>query len=74
MQKVRGPTITYLSESSVGAWARNIRMALKLSQEEVAAMAGVPTADVDAFENTIPVPLDSRRRIVKLLYAARNIR
>jgi len=49
-------------------------MALKLSQEEVAAMAGVPTADVDAFENTIPVPLDSRRRIVKLLYAARNIR
>ena len=63
-----------MPEASIGSWAKSIRTALKLSQEELAAMTGVPVMDIDAFENSIPVSTDSWRRIIKLLYAARNVR
>jgi len=71
---MKGLTITYMPEVSVGSWAKSIRTALKLSQDELAVMTGVPVMDIDAFENSIPVSPDSWRRIIKLLYEDRNVR
>lgn len=72
MHRLRGPTITYLRETSVGDWARSTRLALHLTQQELAAMTGVPPRDIESFENNIPVSVESRRRLVKELCAAGN--
>lgn len=64
--------INSIPKSSVGAWARSVRVALKLTQEELAAMVGVPKEDVDSFERNLPVKLDSRRKLAKALWSARK--
>lgn len=57
-----------MPESSVGAWARSVRTALNLTQQELADITGVPKEDVDSFENNLPITLDSRRKLVKELW------
>jgi len=61
-----------MPESSVGAWARSVRKTLKLTQQELADITGVPKEDVDSFEHNLPIKLDSRRKLVKELWVARN--
>ena len=61
--------ITFARESSIGFKAWRLRRAQFLSQQELAAKAGVPLEEVDLFENNLPVPLDTRRKVLKeLLY------
>jgi transcriptional regulator with XRE-family HTH domain len=59
--------------SPLGTWAKKIRQTLKLSQQELAAMTGVSQEEVELFELNYPVKLDARRRLLKDLWAARNI-
>ena len=59
-------------ESQLGPWARSVRMALKLTQQELANMAGVSLQEVCLFEKNMPVRLDARRKLLKLLWPARN--
>jgi len=61
-----------MPESAVGAWATSVRKALKLTQQELADLTGVSKEDVDSFEHNLPIKLDSRRRLVKELWVARN--
>lgn len=65
-------TITYMSGSSVGPWAKSVRMALKLTQRELANMVGVTLEEIDLFEHNLPVRLDVRRKLLKELWAARG--
>jgi transcriptional regulator with XRE-family HTH domain len=65
--------ITFARESSIGPWARSVRMALKLTQQELAQIAGVAQEDVDLLEQNLPVRLDAKRKLVRELWAARNV-
>jgi len=60
-------------ESALGPWAKRIRLALKLSQHDLAAITGVPQEEINLFECNFPVRLDTRRKLIKELWAARNI-
>jgi len=60
---------TSARESSIGFKARKLRIAQLLTQQELANMAGVSPEEVDLFEHNQPVPLDSRRKILKELWA-----
>jgi transcriptional regulator with XRE-family HTH domain len=72
MVKPRKTTITFMPESSIGAWARSVRKALNLTQQEQADITGVSKEDVDSFENNLPIKLDSRRKLVKELWVVKQ--
>ncbi|MFC2066387.1 hypothetical protein ACFLUO_04915 [Chloroflexota bacterium] len=61
-------------ESSMVTKARNLRILLQLTQQELADSVGVPKEDVNLFENNLPIPLDIKNRLLKKLYAAKSAR
>jgi DNA-binding XRE family transcriptional regulator len=64
---------TALSEkSTAGAEARRLRIACLLTQQNLADMAGISREQVDLLEHNYPVPLDSRRRIFRELWAIKT--
>ena len=64
--------VTFAQESSVGYWARSVRIAMQLTQQKLADSAGVSQEDVDLFEHNLPVRLDARRKLLRELWAARR--
>ncbi|MFC2033379.1 helix-turn-helix domain-containing protein [Chloroflexota bacterium] len=64
--------ITISKESSIGPLARSLRIALRLTQRELAEDVGVLKEDVDLLENNLPIPLDTKRRLLKKLYAVKS--
>jgi hypothetical protein len=62
----------FLKNVSAGVKARQQRIANLLSRRELAELAGIPVEHVNLFEHDLPVPLDSRRRIMKELWARKN--
>jgi hypothetical protein len=56
-------------ESSLGYQVRRLRIFCQLSIQELADLAGVPCKHVDSFEHNLPLPLDSKRRILKELWS-----
>lgn len=64
--------ITYTRESSIGPWARRMRMTLHMTQQELADMCGVSKEDVDSFEHNLPVRLDTKSKLLKQLRAERS--
>lgn len=66
-------TATFLDNLvSAGQKARRLRIANLLTQQELAELASVPPGHVDLLERNLPVPLDSRRRILKELWAIKG--
>ena len=61
--------MTALTENkeSLGYQALRLRVSLKLTQQKLASLADVAQEQVDLFENNLPVPLDTRRRLLKEL-------
>ena len=59
-------------ELSNKPWARSVRVALNLSQEELADRCGISQEEVDLFEHQLPVRLDAKRKLQKELWAART--
>ncbi len=57
---------------SAGQKARRLRIANLLTQQELAETAGVPLEHVELLERNLPVPLDSKRRIHKELWAIKD--
>jgi hypothetical protein len=57
---------------SRGDKARRQRIASLLTRQQLAELAGIPVEHVNLFERDLPVPLDSRRRIMKELWARKN--
>ena len=64
--------VTLTSKSSPGAMAKRARMAQRLTQQELARLAGVPRESVGLFERGLPVPLDIRRRLLRELWARKT--
>ena len=61
--------LTLARESSIGFKARRLRISQLLTQRQLAKMAGVSLEEVELFEHNLPVPLDSRRKILRELWA-----
>jgi DNA-binding XRE family transcriptional regulator len=59
----------FTRELPLGFKAKRLRISQRLTQGELASMAGVSQEDVELFEHNQPVPLDSRRKILKELWA-----
>jgi transcriptional regulator with XRE-family HTH domain len=61
--------LTFTRESLLGSKARKLRLAENLTQHELAEMAGVTVEAIDLFEHNLPLPLDYKRRILRILWA-----
>jgi transcriptional regulator with XRE-family HTH domain len=61
--------LSFALKMSPGLKAKRIRISKLLTQQELAEMAGVSREEVDLFEKNLPVTLDTRRRILKNLWA-----
>ena len=57
---------------TMGESARKVRLALHLTQHELAALTGISREAVYQFEHNLPVVLDARRRILKKLWAIKT--
>ena len=66
--------LTFTRESLLGFKARRLRISENISQQEIADKAGVPVESVDLFEHNLPLPLDYKRRILKVLWAEKTKR
>jgi DNA-binding XRE family transcriptional regulator len=64
--------VTYELQLPIGVKARRLRISQLLTQRELADMAGVSQKEVDLFEHDLPVTLDARRRILKVLWARKD--
>ncbi len=62
-------TLTLTRKSTPGATVRRLRVSNHLSRRELADLAGVPQEQVSLFEQGLPLPLDSKRRILKELWS-----
>jgi transcriptional regulator with XRE-family HTH domain len=67
--KVVSTAQTYTRESSFGAKVKRLRLSSLLTQKELADLAGVSQEEVNLFERGLPLPLDSKRKILKELWA-----
>ena len=65
-------TLTLTRRLTPGITARRLRLSNHLSQQELADLTGVPFEQVGLFEQDVPIPLDSKRRILKQLWARQS--
>ena len=56
-------------KSSMSSEVKRLRLSSLLTQQELAEVAGVSQEEVNLFEQGLPVPLDSKRKILKELWA-----
>jgi DNA-binding XRE family transcriptional regulator len=61
--------LTFTRESLLGFKARKLRISLHISRQELADMAGVSRETVALFEHNLPLPLDNKRQILRVLWA-----
>ncbi len=64
-------TNTVKQASSPGERVQRLRAACDLTSCQLAEMAGIPAEHVMQFESNLPLPLDSKRRILKELWGLR---
>ena len=61
------PTSTQVS--SIGSQVRKLRISVHMTRQQLADAAGVSTEEVSLIEQNLPVPLDSKRKVFKELWA-----
>jgi DNA-binding transcriptional regulator YiaG len=71
---MKTPTITpaIIHSQERESEVKRLRISNLLTQSELAELAGVTQQHVDLYERGLPVPLDSRRRILKVLWATKS--
>lgn len=63
-------TIGYVArESSLGLKTRQLRVSLRLTQHDLAILAGVLQEEVDLLEENMPVKLGTKLKILRLIWA-----
>ncbi len=66
--------LAFTRESNMGFKLRRLRLACLMTRNQLAEMAGVSAEDIDIFEHNMPLPLDTRRKILQQLLALYNKR
>ena len=70
---MKAPTTpTIVPGPSKGFKIKLLRISNLLTQRELSDLAGVPQEHVDLYEKGFPVPLDSRRRILRVLWSTKT--
>jgi transcriptional regulator with XRE-family HTH domain len=59
-------------QPSIGNRVRKLRLSRLLTQQELADEAGVSMTEVNSFEQGLPLPLDSKRKILKELWSEKE--
>jgi transcriptional regulator with XRE-family HTH domain len=67
-------TATLVQTETLGTRTRKLRLALRITQQELSIRSGVSRETISLFEHNLPVILDSRRRILKELWAIKASR
>ncbi len=67
------PVLSINPETSLGLQAKRLRLASLLTQHNLAVIAGVPIAEVDLFEHNLPVRVDTKRRLLRELWARKVV-
>jgi transcriptional regulator with XRE-family HTH domain len=62
-------TATIVQAETLGTRTRKLRLALRITQQELSIRSGVSRETIILFEHNLPVILDARRRILKELWA-----
>ena len=66
------PTTVITPQTEIkGYETRRLRLAVNLTRQQIAELAGVPPEHVLLLEKHLPVPLDSKRRVLGVLWAAK---
>ena len=60
---------TFVPTESLGSKAKKLRLAGTMTRPALASMASVTVEEVSLFERGMPVRLDARSRIMKVLWA-----
>jgi len=63
------PVLSIDQKPSIGLEVKRIRLALLLTQHELATIAGVPLEELDLFEHNLPVQVDVKLKILRELWA-----
>jgi hypothetical protein len=63
------PVLSIAPETSLGLQAKRLRLASMLTKDALAAIADVPVVEVDLFEHNLPVRVDTKRRLLRELWA-----
>ena len=61
--------LTFNPEMSLGLKMRNRRVSLLLTQQELANIVGISEEQVDLFENSLPLPLEAKCKLLRELWA-----
>ncbi len=56
-------------ESSLGFKTKRLRVSLRLTQQDLAYLAGVLAEDVDLLEENMPVKLGTKLKILRVIWA-----
>jgi predicted transcriptional regulator len=67
-------TVNRAAQNTMGESARKVRIAMGLSRQQLADMTGVSRDSVYQYEHGLPVYLDARRKILKVLWAIKMAR
>jgi len=62
------PLLSIDQKPSLGLESKRIRLALPLTQHELAMIAGVSLEEVDLFEHNLPVQSDVKLKILRELW------
>ena len=62
------PVLSIDQKPSLGLQAKRLRLALLLTQHELATIAGVPLEEVDLLEHNLPVQVDVKLKILRELW------
>ena len=65
------PAVVAERELSLGFRVRRLRLSQLLTTEELATLAGVSQEEVHLLEDNLPVRLDAKRKLLKVLWARR---
>ncbi len=64
--------LSFARGSSIGFKAASLRISLQLTQQELADIAGVSKDDVDFFEHNLPMPLETRQKLLRGLWTKKS--
>lgn len=64
------PTTGYITrKSSLGFKTKRLRVSLRLTQHELATLAGVLPEEVDLLEENMPVTMETKLKILRVIWA-----
>lgn len=64
--------LSFVRGSSIGFKAVSLRISLQLTQQELADIAGVSKDDVDSFEHNLPMPLETKQKLLRGLFVEKS--